>query len=601
MWQCFAIIFVMTNLQIAQLLRYVAASFTINGEKQHRFQIMAYQRAADAIQNSTTQVADLVKENKLDDIAGVGETLKAHFKELVATGKVKHWQSVMKDIPLAVFPLLDVPGFGPKKAYKIVTLFRLKNPKTVVTDVEKLANSGRIAGIEGFGEKSQELMKKHVGEFKKGSGKTTRMLLPFATEVAEKLVGYLKKSPYVVYAEPLGSLRRKSPSIGDVDIAVATKNPKEVIEHFAAYPYKERVIEKGPATASILTSGGHQIDLMTQPVEAWGSLLQHFTGNKHHNVHLREYALKKGLSLSEYGIKRAGSKDDNRKTYTTEKAFYNAIGMDWIPPEMREDRGEIDLAIQHKLPKLVQLKDIQGDLHIHSNYPIEPSHDLGADSMEDMLSMAKDLGYEYLGFSEHNPSISRHTNKQILSILEKRREHIEHIKEKNKSVRVFNLLEIDILANGDLAVDGKGLDTLDGALVSIHSSFGNSKEDMTKRVLHGLSHPKAKIFSHPTGRLFNQRSGYDLDWDKIFAFCKEHKIALEINAWPERTDLPDTIIMEAIKHGVKMIIDTDSHASSQMTNMRYGVWNADRGWAEKKDILNTMDYNAFSRWLKGGE
>ena len=586
----------MTNLQIAQLLRYVAASFTIKGEQKHRFQIMAYQRAADSIQNTTTQIADLVKEDKLDEIAGIGAALKQHLTELIKTGKVKHFESVMKDVPPAVFPLLDVQGFGPKKAYKIVTLFRLKNPKTVVADVERLANQGRIAGIEGFGEKSQELMKKHVGEFKKGSGKVVRMLLPFATEVAEKLVSYLQKSKDVVHVEPLGSLRRKSPTIGDVDIAVATKNPTAVIEHFVAYPYKERVIEKGPTTASILTSGGHQIDLMTQPVEAWGSLLQHFTGSKHHNVHLREYALKKGLSLSEYGIKKVGS--EKRVRYDNEVSFYKALGLDYIEPELREDRGEIERAIKHELPKIVTLRDIKGDLHIHSNYPIEPSHDLGTDSMENMLAKAKELGYEYLGFSEHNPSVSKHTDKQILSILEKRREYIEHIKEKTKNIRVFNLLEIDILANGKLAVDDKGLETLDAALVSIHSSFGGSKEQMTKRVLEGLSHPKARILSHPTGRLFYQRSGYDLDWDKVFAFCKEHKKALEINAWPERTDLPDTIIMEAVKNGVKMVIDTDSHATSQMDNMRYGVWNADRGWAEKKDILNTMEYNEFKRWIQ---
>ena len=590
----------MTNLQIAQMLRYVAASFIIKGESAHRFQIMAYQRAADAIQNTTTQIADLVKEDKLDEIAGIGTSLKQHLQELVKTGKVKHWESVMRDIPEAVFPLLDVPGFGPKKAYKIVTLFRLKNPKTVVEDVEKLANSGQIAGIEGFGTKSQELMLKHVGEFKKGSGKATRMLLPFATEVAEKLVAYMKKSPAVTHIEPLGSLRRKLPTIGDVDLAIATNKPKEVIEHFTAYPYKERVIEKGPTSAALLTSGGHQVDLLTQPVEAWGSLLQHFTGSKHHNVHLREFALKKGLSLSEQGIKKVGS--EKRTLYATEESFYKALGMDWIPPEMREDRGEIELAVKHTLPKLVELSDIKGDLHIHSSYPIEPSHDMGANSMQDMLQVAKKLGYEYLGFSEHNPSISKHSKQQILSILKKRQEYIEHIKSSNKYIRVFNLLEIDILANGQLAVDDKGLETLDGALVSIHSSFGGSTEEMTKRVLAGLSHPKARILSHPTGKLFNQRSGYQLDWDKIFAFCKEHDKALEINAWPERTDLPDTLIMDAIKHGVKMIIDTDSHASSQMTNMRYGVWNADRGWAEKKDILNTKGYNELREWLlKGGE
>ena len=585
----------MTNLDIARLLRYVAAAFIIKDEAKHRFQIMAYQRAADSIQNTTTQIKDLVKDNKLNEVSGIGESLKSHLEELVKTGKVKHWESVMKNIPDAVFPLLDVPGFGPKKAYRIVSEFKLKNPKTVIADIEKLANSGKIASLEGFGQKSQDLILQHFGEFKKGSGKLARMLLPFATEVAEKLVEYMKKSPAVIHIEPLGSLRRKVATIGDVDLAVATNNPKEVIDHFASYPYKERMIEKGPTSASLLTSGGHQVDLLTQPVEAWGSLLQHFTGSKHHNVHLRELALKKGLSLSEYGIKKVGN--EKRTTYTTEEAFYNALGLAYIEPELREDTGEIEAAAHHTLPKLLELKDIKGDLHIHSNYNIEPSHDLGKDSMKDMLEHAKRLGYDYLGFSEHNPSVGKHTKAQMLSIMKKRQEYIEHIKESIKGIRVFNLLETDILANGELAIDESVFETIDAILVSIHSAFSGTTEQMTKRVLNALSHPKAKILSHPTGRLLNERTGYQLNWDKVFAFCKEHDKALEINAWPNRTDLPDTLIKEAIGHGVRMVIDTDSHASVQMDLMRYGVWNARRGWAEKKDILNTLEYNKFNDWI----
>lgn len=594
-------IVVMTNQEIAQLLRHVAAAFTIKGEAAHRFQIMAYQRAADAIQNTTTQIADLVKENKLDEVPGIGASLKQHLEELVKKGSVKHFEVVMKGIPPAMFVLMDIPSFGPKKAYKLVEHFHLKNPATVIEDIEKLAATGKIASLEGFGAKSQSDILRAIGEFKKGSGKTTRMLLPFATEVSEKLVAYLKKCPDVKEVSALGSLRRKLPTVGDVDIAVASNAPAKVIDYFVKYPYKERIIEKGPATSSILTSGGHQIDLMVQPVEAWGSLLQHFTGSKHHNVHLRDFALKKSLSLSEYGIKNLKTKSDKRTTYTSEEKFYQAIGLDFIPPELREDTGEIEAAARHELPHLLELSDIKGDLHIHSSYPIEPSHDLGVNTMQEMLDRAKELKYEYLGFSEHNPSISKHTNAQILSILKKRAEYIEHIKSSNKNIRVFNLLEIDILVNGDLAVDDKCLETLDGALVSIHSSFSTDTEKMTQRVLKGLSHPKAKILAHPTGRILNQRTGYQLNWDKIFAFCKEHDKALEINAWSERTDLPDTLIKEAIKHGVRMVIDTDSHASVQMDNMKYGVWNARRGWAEKKNILNTLEYNEFKDWLLNQE
>jgi DNA polymerase (family 10) len=588
----------MTNHEIATILRHVAAAYSIQNEKKHYFQIVAYQKAADTIENATTQVSDLVKEKKLEDLPGIGASIRSHLEELVKTGEVKHFALVLKHIPLAVFPLLAIPSFGPKKAYKLVSAFLLTNPSTVIEDLKKIAEKGDIASLEGFGEKSQSDIIRAIDEYKKGAGKTTRMLLPFANELAEKLVSYLKKCPDVKEAYPLGSLRRKIATIGDIDIAVSTNNAKSVLEYFTSYPYKDRVIEKGPNTASILTSGGNQVDLMTQSPHGFGSLLQHFTGSKHHNIHLRDIALRKGLSLSEYGIKKTSQKDAKRILYSTEESFYAALGMQWIPPEIREDQGEIELSIKHTLPKLLSEKDIKADLHIHSNYPIEPSHDLGINSMEDMLEKAKNLGYAYLGFSEHNPSISKHTKSQIYSILEKRKEKIEQLKSSKKYIQIINLLEIDILTNGELAIDDKSFDCIDAAIVSIHSSFGMDRETMTKRVLKGLSHPKAKILAHPTGRMLNQRTGYTLDFEKIFAFCKEHNKALEVNAWPERMDLPDKIIKEAVSHGIKLVINTDSHAAAHMALMKYGVWNARRGWATKSDVLNTMEYNTCITWLK---
>jgi DNA polymerase (family 10) len=594
----------MTNHEIATLFRHVAAAFAIKDEKKHYFQIVAYQKAADAIDNATSQVFDLVKENKLGEIPGIGTTIKERLEELVKKGKVAHFETVLASVPQSMFPLLEVPSFGPKKAYKLVTAFKLKNSTTVINDVEKIAQEGKIAPLEGFGEKSQSDILRAIGEFRKGAGKTTRMLLPFATEIAEKIVMYLKESSAVKEAVPLGSLRRKKPTIGDVDIAVATDDPQKVLEHFVAYPYKDRVIEKGPNTSSILTSGGHQIDLMTMPVASFGSLLQHFSGSKQHNIHLRDFALRKGLSLSEYGIKKVGESDDKKKPYKTEEEFYGALGLDWIPPELREDTGEIERALRQAqgkhpgLPKLVDLKDIKGDLHIHSAFPIEPSHDMGADSMEDMLKKAELLGYEYLGFSEHNPSLNKHTEQQICSLIQEKQEKIDQLNSSKKFIRAINLLEVDIQPDGKLAIPEKAFDYLDGAIVSVHSAFGLNKKEMTERVLAGLSHPKAKILAHPTGKLFNQRGGYDLDFEKVFEFCLKHHKALEINAWPDRTDLPDTLIRQAIAAGVKLVIDTDSHAVSHMDVMIYGVWNARRGWAEKGDILNTLEYTKFIEWLK---
>lgn len=584
----------MTNAQVAKLLREVAAAYTIKNEKKFRFQIIAYQKAADAIENSTLEIKDLIKEEKLETLPGVGPSIRSHLEELIKTGKVKRFNWVFSGVPKSVFPLLDVPSIGPKKAFRLVQEFGLKNPKSVIDELEKIAKKGKVAPLEGFGEKSQEDILRAISEYRGGRGKTNRMVLPYAGELAEEIIAYLKQSKYVSDVQPLGSLRRRASTIGDIDIAASSDNPTEVIKHFIAYPRSTRVIEKGNATASILVTAGKQIDLMVQPKKAFGALLQHFTGSKNHNVHLREFALKKGLSLSEYGIKKKGKLN----LYDSEEKFYDALGLDWIPPEIREATGEIERAHTHTLPKLVELKDIKGDLHIHSSFPIEPSHDMGRDTMETMLGRAKEFGYEYLGFSEHNPSVSKHTKQQIYSILARRKTKIEQLNSSTKHVRVISLLEVDIMPRGELAIDNKAAEYLDAMLVSIHSSFGMDKQQMTKRVLAGLSHPKAKIFTHPTGRLLNERPGYNLDFELIFAFCKKHNKAIEINAWPPRLDLPDILVRQAVEQGVKLVIDTDSHAAPQMDLMKYGVSVAKRGWAQKKDILNTLSYDEFMKWLQ---
>lgn len=594
----------MNNKEIAELLRDVAASYTIKAEDKYRFQIIAYQRAADSIENSTSEVNDLYKERKLEYLPGVGPTIKSHLEELLTTKKVKHFDFVMKGIPEAVFTLMRIPTIGPKKAYRLAKEFGLKDKLNAADQLLKIAKQGKIAALPGFGEKSQEDIIQAIDEFKQGKGKTTRMTLPFASELAQKLIEYLKKSPDIKSAYPLGSLRRMASTVGDIDIAVAAVDAEKALQHFANYPYKDRLIEKGPTSASLLLSSGQQVDLIALPPSQLGSLLQHFTGSKNHNVHLREYALQKGMSLSERGIKKAGKKKSSIQQYDTEEKFYKRLGMNWIPPELREDTGEIEAAIQqaqHKLPglpKLVELTDIMGDLHIHSNFPIEPSHDLGQDSMEEMIEKAVRLNYQYVGFSEHNPSVSQHAKEQIYRLLEKRKEKLQMLQKKYPGITILHLMETDILANGKLALDEKALSYLDATLVSIHSAFGMDKKSMTKRVLNGLAHPKAKILSHPTGRLLNVRAGYDLDFDQLFDFCLKHNKALEINGWPNRLDLPDIIVRDAVRNGVTMVVNTDSHAAQQMDLMKYGVSVARRGWAEKKDIANTLSQKKFVEWLQ---
>src|SRR5579885_98230 len=316
----------MTNTAIAKLLRNVAAAYAIKDEKKYRFQIIAYQKAADSLEHSPNELQELYKENKLSALAGIGPSIKAHLEELLKTGKVKHFETVLHAIPPAVFPLLDVPSFGPKKAYRLVSEFQLTNPATVVQDVKKLADQGKIAQLEGFGTKSEADIKQAIAEYGLGKTKTNRMVLPYANELAKKMIAYLKQSKDVLHAYPLGSLRRKRDTIGDIDIAVATKDPEAVLTHFVNYPHNERTIEKGDRTSSIIVNGGKQIDLMTQPPEAFGSLLQHFTGSKAHNIKLRDYALSIGYSLSEYGIRPKSNKsNDVAKHFDTEEKFYHAL------------------------------------------------------------------------------------------------------------------------------------------------------------------------------------------------------------------------------------------------------------------------------------
>jgi len=583
-----------TNEDVAKILRNVAAAYTIQNEAKYRFQILAYQKAADSIEATTTEIKDLIKDNALDKLDGVGTSIKGHISELFEKGHLQYFDSILEKVSPAVFPLLDIPSFGPKKAFKIVNAFNLSEPKSVIDDVYKLGKEGKIAPLDGFGEKSQSDIIRAIDEYKIGKTKSARMILATANEISNTMLTYLKKDKSVLQAYTLGSLRRMKSTTGDIDIAVSSNNPTAVLDHFNAYPYKDRIIERGDITSSIILSGNKQIDLMVLKPEMMGSLLQHFTGSKEHNVHLREYALKKGFSLSEKGIKM---RDGTLKTFDNEEKFYNFLGLDFVPPELRENQGEIEAAIAHKLPKLVDLKDIKGDFHIHSNYPVEPSHDLGHDSMQKMIDRAVELNYEYIGFSEHNPSVGNHTNEQIFSILQKRLEKIEQLRMNNKNIHIINLLEIDILANGNLALDDKSLDLIDMAIVSIHSSFKTPKEEMTKRILSGLSHPKAKIFAHPSGRLINSRNPYEVDWKKLFTYVLQNNKALEINSWPTRLDLSDTLVKEAKEMGIRFVIDTDSHAVSHMENMPYGVAVARRGWCEKKDILNTLPYEKLAEWI----
>ncbi|MCX6705137.1 MAG: hypothetical protein NT162_02255 [Candidatus Woesebacteria bacterium] len=571
----------LTNLQIAELLRDVAAAYQLKDQNKYRFQIIAYERAADAVEHASSELKDLWDDGKLEDVPGIGPGIAQHLDEIFRTGKSKHFESLMKGIPKEAFKLMELPGIGIKTAMKLIK------------------------------EGSEKEIKEKLKEVEVKEKKAKRHLLPYAALIASELIDYLEKDKNIVRVDPLGSLRRQASTIGDIDLAVATEEPVEVLEYFTKYPKSGKTIEKGEHTASILLPGGVQVDLMTQPAESYGSLLQHFTGSKHHNIALREYALRQGLSLSEYGVKKLQkSKHPKLETFRTEKELYNYLGLDYIEPELREDTGEIEAAFRQAqgkpdgLPNLVELKDVKSDLQIHSNFDIETSHDLGESSMEEVVKKANELGYEYLAFTEHNPSQKGHTDSQIVEILKRKREMVEQLNYslKNKRIKytqslkkVFNSLEIDIKPDGSLPVTDAGLATLDFAMISIHSSFDLEGTLQTKRVLTALAHPAVKIFAHPTGRRLNEREGVELNWPEIFDFCIKNDKWIEINCDPMRLDLPDTLVKEAVKLSVKLTFGTDAHHVDGLNNMLFGVSVARRGWATKNDIINTLSLEEFEK------
>lgn len=588
-----------SNLEIAAMMRKMVVAYQILGE--NRFKIIAYERASDAIEHLSREVSDMWKEGKLDSIPGVGSTIVGHLDELFKTGKISHFEKTLAKIPPAVFPLLSVPGIGPKKAAKLVEHFHFTNEKTVVGELEKVAKKGKIAELDGFGEKSEKEILASIALYRLGAIKEERITIDRADEIAGSVIAHLLTCKDVKAADVLGSLRRRAPTIGDIDIAIETTKPDVAIDHFITYPHK-KLIEKGPTGASLLLSNGRQVDLRVCDRKTYGSMLQYFTGSKQHNIALRTFALSKGLSLSEYGIKHV--KKGSVEEFSSEKEFYEYLGMDYIPPELREDRGEITAALDHKLPTLVCDMDVKGDFHIHTSYDLKPSHDLGLDPIETIFDEATKLHYDYIGISDHNPSVGNHSAKEIVSIMEKREKfyrthHDAWEKKTKKKIHLFVMLEVDIQPDGTLALPVDAFEFVDGVIVSIHSSFRMERKEMTERITKALEgHPKVRILGHPTGRILTERDGYDADWEKIFAIASSRSIAIEINAHPYRLDLPERLVYEARRSGVTFTIDSDSHRAIDLVNMKYGVTVARRGWCTSHDIMNTKSVHDVNEWMK---
>lgn len=558
-----------SNKEIAQLLRNISAVYQIKDANQ--FQISAYDLAADSVEHSTSEIKDLWEAGRLDKVPRLGEHLEKYLDELFKTGKVEHFEEILGSVPDDMFQFLKIPGVGPKTAYKLAEAGVVS-----IDDLEKRIKSGWLVK-KGFSEKILQNILRGISEFKR---KSDRILLPEANEVAKKVIDHLKKHQSVQQADPLGSLRRRVATVGDIDISIASDKPKEVIDYFKKTPGIERVVEAGDRTATIALNNGARVDLMVQPPDRYGSLLQHFTGGKLHNVHLRSIAKDKGLSLSEYGIKKIDEKgkqfsEDMMMQVKTEKEFYKLLGMDCIPPELREDKGEIEAATRHKLPKLIELAEIKGDLHTHSDWSD------GQDSIKEMADNAKKLGREYIALTDHSyPNLK----------FDERLKEIEQYNYSGGNIRVISGLEVNINADSTLQIPNEILAKHELIFVSIHTSFRQPIVEMTTRIIKALENPHVHVLSHPTGRLLLEREGIDVDWEKIFKIAAKLGKFLEINSYPNRLDLPDILVYEARRFGVKFSINTDSHQTNHLDLMEYGVSVAKRGWVESKEVINTLSY-----------
>lgn len=583
------------NSETAQLLKRVAAVFRV--KEGDTFRYKAYINAAIAIENLTEPITEVWKRGELDKVPGVGESLSAYLDEYFSKGRVRHFESLFKKVPMGMFPLMKIRGIGPITAYKIAKKFKFSNKNTALNGLRRVIKEGKLSKIKNFKEKTVAKIIKALNTQSFGK---SRLPLYEVLPTAEEFITYLVSSKNILTAEPLGSLRRKLETIGDIDIAICTISPKKAMDFALSYPQISSVVTSGESMSHIKLKNGLEVDLKLSKPNSWGSLLQHYTGSKLHNIHLRALAKGKGLSLSEYGIE----KKNKTHHFTSESKFYQFLGLDYIPPELRENQGEIELAQKHKVPKVVELSDIKGDLHIHSDFGFPSSHDLGVSPLSQILDYAKWHDYEYIGITDHNPKFQGLNETQKIKIISDYKKYLEtqyRAYENGVKHRVPKLLiglEVDIRPDGSLATSDNILESLDYIIASIHSSFDLSSEENTNRIIKALSHPKVKILGHPTNREINGREPISANWETIFDFCKENNKILEINAHPTRLDLPDELIQKAVKKGVKLTINTDSHVVDQMENMKYGVWQARRGYAKKIDLINTLSLKSLRSVLE---
>ena len=541
------------------------------------YHVRAYRNAARLIRDLSEDIELLAREGKLSQLPGIGQRLQAKILEFLRTGKIEEFEKLKQQVPDTIFTLLDIPGVGPKTVKLLYDELGIRS----IEDLKRAIERGDLLKLPGFGPKKVEKIKKGIELLEKSGG---RILLGVAVFIADRIVNQLKEHSAVDRISVCGSTRRMKETVGDIDI-LATGNNLEIIEAFVNLPNVKEVLWKGTKKATVIVEEGEQVDLRVTEPDSYGAALQYFTGSKAHNIHLRTICLKLGYKLNEYGL----FKGDEKIAGRTEEEIYSALGMDTPPPEIREDTGEIEAALEHRLPKLVGYDEIKGDLHIHSNWSD------GASTIEEIARKAVEMGYRYVAITDHSKSL-KVANGLSEEELERRNYEIDRLNERFKGkVKILKGVEVDILPDGSLDYPDEILKELDFVVAAIHSRFN---QDNTERLLKAINNPYVNAIAHPTGRVIGQREGYPLDLEKVMKAAAETGTALEVNAYYNRLDLRDAHCRMAVKFGVKLVISTDSHHVDHMWMMKLGVGTARRGWVESKDVVNTGGLRELRRFVK---
>jgi len=573
------------NKSVAAVLYETADLMEVRGDDS--FRIRSYRNAAQALESLPTPVAELAGDTKkLLEIPGIGKSMASHIQELFREGKLRMHTELLAKYQPSMLELLKISGLGPKTVALIWDTFQVCDP----AGVEQLAREGKLRELPRMGEKQEQKILKAIEQYRRISG---RFLLDEADRTAQNLSEHLHGIPGIDAITPAGSLRRGRETVGDLDVLVtgkcctAEKSREAVIDRILALPGILETIARGENKVSFKLRSGMQVDVRLLAPESFGAAMCYFTGSKTHNIALRQRALKLGYTLSEYSLARL--KDEKPVAGRTEEEIYSKLGLDFIPPEMRENCGEIELAEKHALPALITAKDLQGDVHMHTNTTD------GRSTIEEMALAARDHGYKYMAITDHSKSLAMTFGLDDQRALE----HIRKIRAtKVEGIRIFAGIEVDILADGDLDLSDSVLEQMDLVIASVHSHFNQEPQKMTERLLRAIENPNVSILGHPTGRQLLRREAYQFDMDAILKTAAKHRVAMELNSYPDRLDLCDLHLRMAKQSGVKIVINTDSHHTSHLEKIKYGILQARRAWLTKADVLNTLPAEKFARAMK---